>query len=84
MPADPPSSQRVLERQKREQGINMATAETDFIVLRLTLCRQSANFWYFPKLNAERSCAFSKQAVIVGQLSVSSMWTKSRYSHYPD
>lgn len=85
MPTDPPSSQRGLEKQKRQQGINTATAETDFTVLCLALRRQSANpFCFFPKFNAERSCALSKQAIIAGQLSVSRMWTKNRYSHCPD
>lgn len=68
MPADPLSSQRGLERQE-EQGIN-TTAETDFTVLCLSLCREPANlFCYFPKSHAESSCAISVQVRIAGQLS---------------
>lgn len=59
MPADPLSSQRGLERQE-EQGINTATAETDFTVLCLSLWRDSANlFHYFLKSQAKSSCALS-------------------------
>lgn len=69
MPADPLSSQRGLERHE-EQGINTANAETDFIVLCLSLCRESANlFCYFPKSHTESSCALSVQVIISGQLS---------------
>lgn len=79
MPADPPSSQRGLERQEKEHMINTAPAETDFIALCLALCRQSENLsWYFPEFNAERSCALSEQTITAGQLSVSSMWTKKQ------
>lgn len=65
MPADPLSSQRGLERQEK-QGIN---TETDFIVLCLPLCRESANlFSYFPESHDKSSCALSVQVIIAGQL----------------
>lgn len=57
-------------RDKEEQGINTAPAETDFILLCLSLRRESANlFCYFSESHAESSCALSVQAIIAGQLS---------------